>query len=268
MKKLVMTVAVLTCAASIVSAQTVTSANAVGYSKLTLEPGFNMVRTAFTDGAQAPVDLQEIFDTSLLLQAGAYADADQILFWDEAAVAYQAYYLHDGSGKTGTGKDGKWVDKATSTVAVKVVLPQEGFFFTRNDVAIEVITSGEVVSSATGTNSVVLLDGVNLIANPFTSEWKLNDGSIDWIAQGAVAAGAYADADQLQFWNVATLQYQAYYLHDGSGKTGTGKDGKWVDKETSSVDVNLGVGLTESLFYSKQAGAGSITIDVAQPYGL
>ena len=50
MKKILMTAAVLACAASIVSAQTVTSANVVGYSKVTMEPGFNMIRAAFLAG--------------------------------------------------------------------------------------------------------------------------------------------------------------------------------------------------------------------------
>jgi len=66
MKKLVMTVAVLACAASVVSAQTVTSANMVGYAKvnavggeltlvaLNFEPSTNLVSEIVGYGKKMP----------------------------------------------------------------------------------------------------------------------------------------------------------------------------------------------------------------------
>jgi len=268
MKKLVMTIAVLACAASVATAQTVTSANVVGYTKSTLEPGFNMVRMPFVEGGQAATDIQLIFDTSVLTQGGDLGSADSIQFWDMVAIKYDRYFLHDGSGKTGAGKGGKWVDNDTQEIATNVVPPEQGFFFVRSGSSVEVITSGEVVAAQTGTNSVTLLEGFNLVANPFTAEWKLNDGSTDWIAQGAVAGADLGSADSIQFWDIGGLKYDRYFLHDGSGKTGAGKGGKWVDNDTQSVDANLAVGISEGIFYSRVIGAGNVTIEIEQPYDL
>ena len=51
MKKLVMTAAVLACAASIASAQTVTSANIVGYGKVQAADGLQIASMQFVSGS-------------------------------------------------------------------------------------------------------------------------------------------------------------------------------------------------------------------------
>ena len=70
MKKLVMTAAVLACAASIVSAQTVTSANIVGYQKeSTTNGGFNISSMQFEDGVGT---VESIYGDSLPLGSRVY----------------------------------------------------------------------------------------------------------------------------------------------------------------------------------------------------
>lgn len=261
MKKL-MTVAVMVGAVSIASAQTVTSANVVGYSKETLKTGFNMVRTPFVAGGQNAVELQEVFDTSVLLQGGNAGAADNIFFWNPVASEYEAYFLHDGSGKGNTALAGKWVDSSVA-ISADVVLPKEGFFFVRNDVDVEVLVSGEVVEAST--NSLDLLMGFNMVANPFSAEWKLNDGSMDWIAVGAIAGGNAGASDNIFFWDVDNSEYIAYYLHDGSGKGNTAKAGKWVDS-VDAVNDNLSSGLNQGFFYVRSGV--DVTLDIAPPYTL
>ena len=267
MKKLVMTVAVLACTASIVSALTVPSANVVGYSKVTLDDGFNMIRTPFQDG-DANVDIQDLFDTSGLKAGADSSSADAIYFWDNAGLKYDIFFLHDGLGKGNLEKAGKWVDKDTSTIAVGVIAPETGIFYVRNDVAsVTPILNGQAVDEPTGTNSLVLLEGFNMIANPFTSAWLLNDGSINWLAEGSTAGADSSSADAIYFWSNAGLKYDIFFLHDGLGKGNLNKAGKWVDKDTSTVDENLAAGLNEGFFYVRN-GVGTITNNVPQQYSL
>lgn len=134
MKKLAITMVAVACA-GMVSAQ-VYSQNVVGYSKETLQMGFNMVRTPFVDGGQTAQDIQNIFDTSVLLQGATAGTADNIFFWDNGSSLYASYFLHDGSGKNNAAKAGKWVDAATTVDAGLTVGLNEGFFYVRNGGAI------------------------------------------------------------------------------------------------------------------------------------
>lgn len=70
MKKLVMTAAVLTCAASIVSAQTVTSANVVGYNKAVTVAGLQILGTQFVNTNSTP---EGLFGESLPVGSRVYA---------------------------------------------------------------------------------------------------------------------------------------------------------------------------------------------------
>ena len=69
MKKLVMTVAVLTCAASVVLAQTVTSANMVGYSKSANVAGLQIGSAQFDTGNNTP---EGLFGSSLPVGSKIY----------------------------------------------------------------------------------------------------------------------------------------------------------------------------------------------------
>lgn len=261
MKKIMITAALTACVA-VVTAQTVTSANVVGYSKATLKTGFNMVRMPFVNGTNG-IPLQEVFDTSVLSQGSSAANSDNILLWDNAGTQYISYYLTDGSTKATSGKAGKWVTNA-GALAADIAYPDTGFFFTRFGVDVEVIMAGEVVQTSTST--LILDDGFNMVANPFTSEWDLNSANIDWIAEGAVAGASAAVADGINLWDVDNTQYVSYYLTDGSTKATSGKAGKWVDN--SGALMPNSVGINQGFFYSRVIGAGTAAIDIAQPYNL
>lgn len=82
MKKLIMTAAVLACAASIVSAQTVSSANMVGYNKSTIVGGqLTIVAFNFTDSSGL---VSELIGDQLPFQSKLYV-------WDKDSDSYRAY---------------------------------------------------------------------------------------------------------------------------------------------------------------------------------
>lgn len=266
MKKTLIIAAIALISAS-AFAQSVSSANVVGYAKINLASGYNMIRVPFVNDTQEAVNIQDIFDTSGLTQGSSAGSADSIQLWDASGQQYVSYYLADGVSKATTGNAGKWFS-SLNALATNSIAPGTGFFFVSQDgSAITNLVSGEVVVAPTGTNSIQIVEGYNLIANPFSSEWKINDGSIDWVAAGAKTGSSAGSADSIQFWNPATTSYETYYLADGVSKATTGNAGKWYSS-ANTLDTNLTVGISQGLFYSRQIGEGSLTVDIEQPYNL
>ena len=103
MKKLVMTVAVLTCA-SIVTAQTVTSANVVGYNKLASPAAgtFDLMALAQFSDSSSSVDIQSLIDNLDSLNSAGLgsnmAGADKLYVWTGAGYATYAMFQDGASG--------------------------------------------------------------------------------------------------------------------------------------------------------------------------
>ena len=269
MKKFNLALIMLFAASLAAHAQTVGSANVMGYSKVDLAPGYSIIRVPFVDSAQSSINIQDIFDTSALLQGSSIANADSIQLWDSVGLEYVVYYLADGISKATEGNAGKWFAYPANTLASNTVAPDTGFFFVRNDAStVTNLSSGSIVIAPTGTNSLNLVEGYNLVANPFTSEWKLNDGSFDWVAAGGKAGSSLASADSIQFWNSTTLEYDEYYLADGISKATEGNAGKWFSYPENILNTNLTVGTSEGIFYSRLSGESTLTLDMNQPYTL
>jgi hypothetical protein len=272
MKKIILTALTIGFCGLTVFAQTnvVSSANVVGYSQVELTPGFSVVRTPFVGGdSETALDIQDVFDTSTLHAGGAIGTADSIQLWNAQTSQYERYYLNDGLAKNQEHKAGKWIDNATELIASNSIAPGTSFFFSRFGATSATNTlSGNVVISETGTNSIEILEGFNLVATPFTSEWAINDGSIDWISQGAKAGSSLGTADSIQLWSKETSQYEQYYLNDGLAKNQEDKAGKWIDNATELIASNLTVGLNQGFFYSRQIGESNLTIIIDQPYNL
>lgn len=143
MKKLIMTVAVLGCAASIASAQTVTSVNIVGYNKAENATGFQILGTQFDTGDNTPAG---VFGETLPVGSkiyvfnGAY---DSSLF-DEDFLGNKAWSKSLDLGQS----VGYWVEIPSGT-------------YTN-------IISGDVDLGDAVTNSVV--SGFQLLSYPYPVE--------------------------------------------------------------------------------------------------
>jgi hypothetical protein len=271
MKKFLITAVItsLISGAAFAATNVVSSANVVGYSKVTLQPGFNIMRTPFVNGTNF-IDIQSVMDTSTLKQGPAITSADSIQFWDTGTLQYVRYFVHDGSGKNNAAKAGKWINNATGLIASNVVPPTAGFFFSSISTSnTDAFVAGDVVVSTTGTNTLALVEGFNLVANPFSCDWALNNYPTNyWITQGAKAGPAITSADSIQFWDNNSLAYKRYYLHDGTGKNNAQKYGKWIDNTSGNIASNLNVEISQGFFYSRVIGQSNITIEIAQPYTL
>lgn len=205
MKKLVMTVAVLACAASIVSAQTVTSANMVGYAKFDAVGGqLTLVGVNFETGGATVVDL--IGDQ---LPGGS-----KLYIWDKSAntyipVAKGLFGWSPGATVLDNG-DALWVESgAVAGVTNEVVFSGEVLLSKTNSVAmsgldctayfypVETLWGDTDLQVQLGTGSKLYVwngdsydpytkglfgwgAGLNVIIGPTTGFWVESAGAITW----------------------------------------------------------------------------------------
>jgi len=153
MKKIIMTAALTACAA-VVTAQTVTSANIVGYSK-NVQPagGFIVAAPAQFAGTAGGVTLDETFS--------GVVGGEKVYVYNGAAYDIYTYYAGYG-----------WFDAATAPAGNVFVAEGISVWLTGAATA-ETIMSGEVPSADSVTNSVAV--GFNLVANPYPVALELDD---------------------------------------------------------------------------------------------
>ena len=185
MKKLLMTVAVLGCAAA-VTAQTVTSANMVGYAQEIVPAGnFEVLAPQFNAGDTGGVTLGDVFSGMNHL--------DEVLFWNGAG--YDVFRYWDGYG---------WYYDNDYDVADDVLIPEgEAVWGKSASSASTIIMSGNVPDAASVTNTLSV--GFNLIANPYPTATRLVDLPI----------AAFSHLDEILFWNGAG--YDVFRYWDGYG---------------------------------------------------
>jgi len=204
MKKLVMTVAVLATAASVVTAQTVTSANVVGYSKKNIGAGaFKMVADQFVVDNEAGVSIGEAFGTSL-------PDGSELYSWNGSVYLVFTYF--DGLG---------WFDGDFND-ATGVVISRGDALWVKNagGTATDLIVSGNVPQSGSTTNSLTV--GYNLVANPYPTAVALSQLNINPV-----------DGDELYLFDGV---YTTYTYFEGLGWF----DGDFND--ANAVEVPVGEG--------------------------
>jgi len=224
MKKIVMTAALVACAA-VVTAQTVTSANIVGYSKKDVaSAAFSIVSPQFY-GAETGTALGAAF--------GTVPDQTVVYVWIGTGYTEYTFYLEDGLG-------GNWYDQGFAN-ANDVVLGQGDAVWLKAGVAAATpIMAGEVPSAASVTQPVAA--GFNLIANPYPVALALNDLDLNGIS----------DQDVVYAWNGTGYTEYTYYAEDGLG-------GNWYDQGFSNaggVTIPVGDGI-----WLKSASAGNLVFN-------
>lgn len=207
MKKLMMTAAVLACAASIVSAQSVTSANIVGYAKpKTIPAGSFEILVPQFSGKDGGTTLDN-----------AFADLNEnsvVYVW--TGTGYEEY--------TWYGPVNGWYSKTFIPSGDVVLSEGTAVWLKDGSSGAAPIMSGEVPSAASITNTVAA--GFNLVANPYPVATTLDSIS---------GAGGIAENDVIYVWTGMGYEEYTYY----------GLANGWYSKTfvpSGSVAVPVGVG--------------------------
>lgn len=178
MKKLIFTALVALIAAT-ASAQTVGSANIMGYTKKTLPSGeFRIISNQFFTTNETGVTIGEAFGTSL-------PDNTTIYAWDGS---YSVYTYYDGLG---------WYDEDLNE-ASDVIIERGDSVWMKNGgpSSTNSLLSGNIPESETTTNSLAV--GFNLIANPYPISIEIqnlginpSDGDLLYLFDGSYDTYTY-----------------------------------------------------------------------------
>jgi len=201
MKKIVMTATLVACAA-VVTAQTVTSANIVGYSKATVSAGGLQLLSPQFSGTDGGVMLDDAF-------SGLNAN-DQVLTWNGGGYTTYTYY----------GATYGWLDGSFQPAGSTVITAGNGLWVKSAGASIDAITSGEVPDTASIDVSVIV--GLNMIANPYPVALALAD----------IPAGITAN-DIVYIWNGGGYAAYTYY-----GATYGWLDGSF--QPAGAVEIGVG----------------------------
>ena len=207
MKKLITTVAVLGCAA-VVTAQTVTSANMVGYAKKTLPAGGFLIASPQFQGTAAGTTLDNAFS--------GVVEGSAVYIWDGSAYLPKISYF-DGYG---------WYDAEFNPKGDTVIGAGNAIWLQDGGVSSTPIMSGEVPSASSITNTLAV--GFNLIANPYPVAMALDD----------IPLVSLSDGDSVYIWSdgaylpkisyfVGYGWYDAEFNPKGSTQIPVG-DGMWL----------------------------------------
>ena len=225
----------------------VVSSNIVGYEKITITPGLNMIGNQFLAvGGDSFQNINEMFKDSSEMVAGADdSQADSILRW--TGNGYGEIYYYDDIDVAWESVD------AIGVVSTETFAPGSGFWF--KHVGNETITTtfaGEVPTESTYT--VNLVPGLNFVANPYPAAICPNSDS--FTIEGAVAGADDSAADSILMWT-GTGYGNIYYYDD-------------IDIAWESVDA-IGVPITDTIlepakgFWYKHQGTGA-TLTFGKPY--
>ena len=235
----------------------VVSSNIVGYEKVSLNAGYNMVGVQFTKIGGDALGLGTV-GTMDNETAGFNEDQDfaaTMQIWNG-----NGYDFYGWSGTSGTDLldnsdlDNQWVDANSLEPITETAENGSGFWIKMVNPG-TVTISGEVPSTDTVTVSIVT--GYNIVANPYPGAVSI----ASWGTPDASFAGFNEDQDfalTMQVWNG-----NGYDFYGWSGTSGTDLlddatvDNKWVDAN-SLEPVNTPIPFGTAVWI-KATSAGNIT---------
>ena len=197
----------------------VVSSNIVGYTKVNVVAGLNMLSGAFVAVGGENADMNDSVVSSDL---GASTVAQ---FWDATGKAYSSLFYYpdpddgiyeDDSYENNLGAG--WGD-GDAIVVEKEMNPGTGFWV-QSPSAATVTLCGEVSTNAV---EVSLVAGLNLVGNPFPGQIDIS----------AITSSDLAASTVAQFWNATAKSYTTVFYYPGPA------DGIYED---DSYENNLGAG--------------------------
>ena len=229
----------------------VVSSNIVGYNKVTLTTGYNMLSPMFTyvgGGDKAIVDLFE--EKEGFVGSDTASDADYFSIWYGGGYAYTYFYSTDAGDEN---VDAKWASGEDSfTETTDDLPPNTGFWFYNRAGQKTVTLAGEV---PTNDVTVSVSAGYTMLANPFSAPLPVK--SIVAVSGSFVGSDTASDADYISVWRNGG--YDATYFYS------TDAEGAWASGDDSFTETEDTIGPGEGFwFYSRNTS--QITIKLPCPY--
>ena len=208
------------------------SRNVVGFVRVDLAPGFNLVAYNWDAGTEdGRVSVQELFATERMTGGRTAGAADNILFWDAQAQRYVTVWLYDSGGRF-PAYDGQWIKADGSGLAEQTVGRGDAFWVVnRSDQTVTQYMKGEAVQEDEIERTIP--EGYSMFGRAYTTPRAVNE--MEWSgAQGGRTAGT---ADNILFWDAEAQRYVTIWLYDSGGRF-PAYDGQWIKADGSGPAEN------------------------------
>jgi len=225
----------------------VVSSNIVGYEKITITPGLNMIGNQFLSvGGTAFQNINQMFKESDDFVAGASdSEADSILTWNGSS--YNNIYYYDDFDYSWYNTD----DLSASTTDI-VTMGQGVWFKHQGNTSVTTTLAGEVPTN--NVFEVTITPGLNFIANPYPMAICPNGEYFS--VEGIVAGASDSEADSILTWNGSSYN-NIYYYDDW--------DNNWYNTDDLSNAVSDTILKPAMGFWYKHQGTGA-TLTFKKPY--
>ena len=234
----------------------VVSSNIVGYNKVTLTSGYNLIGSQFVNIGQDTQDINELFPGSNTLP-GLDANGDfqsTLLVW--SGSGYATYGWMNATDGTDAGDDSynsKWVLQDFSDFASVDMTPGMGFWIQSSGDA-EATFSGEVPEG--DSVDIQLAAGYNLISHPFPEAISIQAVQSDDLL-GLDANGDFQST--IQIWTGSGYAIYGWMnATDGTDAGDASYNSKWVLQDFSDIaNVTIGIGKG---FWIQTPAAATVTL--------
>jgi len=247
------------------------ASDVVGYNTITIHPGWNMFAVNY-DGVSGStgIKVNDLLPTAGLAAGNNAGSGDMINVWKEDGSGdYDSYFLYYTTKAKFTSANNTWVQSAGTTTD-DTLLPGRCFwYYSRNANDVTVSFAGKVPFSATS-RQINIVTGWNMIGNPFSSGFALNDSSWgtywkDRVDAGQALAGNNAGSgDMINVWKEdGSGDYDSYFLYYTTKAKFTSANYTWVQSAGTTFDgdmANLGLGM---YYYCRGTG---FQLQMPRPY--
>ena len=210
----------------------VESDNTVGFNKIKIVPGLNLIGTAFlkVDCSGRP-DIQATFlDCKGKAHTGEGDDvADYIQIFDWSKKGYfNNYFFYANPEEPDPDYDYKWLDNNDYEPTDFVIPSCNAFWYTaRGEETFELTAAGGVGEEDV---QVTLKPGLNLIVNPFPCDLVLNSEAVNWQDAGCNFGEGDDVADYIQVFDGERKGYfNNYFFYANPAEPDPDYDYKWLD---------------------------------------
>ena len=238
----------------------------MGYTKLTLYPGMNMIGGLFQKvGTGAALSLNGQFaDDVTVSKSGSGADnADTILTFDASSQGYESTYYFYYDEEDDEEYNNKWYSTSDNAEPTRDTLAggAAGWYRYRGTSSVQITMAGEVPTNEN--YSVTLYLGMNFVANPYPCKIPLNGTAFS--VEGITSGSGADNADTILTFDAATQNYADTYYFYYDEEDDEDYNNKWYstsdNAEPTQDTIDPGAG-----FWYRHRGTGTATLTFAKPY--
>ena len=213
----------------------------MGYQKITLTQGYNMVSPMFNAIGGDVKAIKDIFEEKTgWVSDEAETDADYIKIWYNGGYAYTYFVSSDA--------DDAWANGEDAFTETEDTIPENVGFWLYNRGAQKTVTlAGEV---PVGDVTLTLNPGYTMLANPFAAPLPVK--SIVAISGAFVSDEAETDADYIKIWRNGG--YNATYFVSSDA------DDAWANGEDAFTETDDTIAPGEAFWFYRRGSTMTIKI--------